>query len=175
MNHDMVVMAKDRPPQKVREKDGTGKEYEEWIYGAPPQDVVFVRFNGDEVVQVKTAKVGGQLIVKTEKEVDIKDGVPTLAALKSSASPQDVSGAPEPEQPKHKPTLKRPDEQPDPMVQGNAQQGASAPAGQQLPPPQQEEPQWGTHGKEPASGAGQQPSDNQQPTSTEPPKQPPLL
>ena len=86
MNHDMVVMAKDRPPQKVREKDDKGKEYEEWIYGAPPQDVVFVRFAGDEVVQVKTAKIGGQIIVKTEKEVDVKDGVPTLAALKSSAT-----------------------------------------------------------------------------------------
>jgi hypothetical protein len=165
MNHDMVVMAKDRPPQKVREKDDKGKEYEEWIYGAPPQDVVFVRFVGDEVTQVKTAKVGGQIIVKTEKEVDVKDGVPTLAALKSSTSPQDVSGAPQPDEPKHKPTLKRPDEQPDPMIQ----QGASTPATQQLPPPQQEEPQWGTHGKEPASGA-----DNQQPPPSEPPKQPPL-
>ncbi|HEX9253978.1 MAG TPA: hypothetical protein VF938_00480, partial [Candidatus Angelobacter sp.] len=184
MNHDMVVMAKDRPPQKVREKDDKGKEYEEWIYGAVPQDVVFVRFAGDEVVQVKTAKVGGQIIVKTEKEVDVKDGVPTLAALKSSTSPQDVSGAPQPDQPKHKPTLKRPDEQPDPMVQqgnvqqgnvqqGNVQQGASTPAGQQQPA-QQEEPQWGTHGKEPASGAGQQPSDNQQPPPAEPPKQPPI-
>lgn len=179
MNHDMVVMAKERPQQKVREKDDKGKEYEEWIYGAPPQDVVFVRFAGDEVVQVKTANVGGQLIVKTEKEVDVKDGVPTLAALKSSDSPQDVSGAPQPEQPKHKPTLKRPDEQPDPMVQqgkvqqGTVQQGAGAPAGQQ--PPQQEEPQWGAHGKEQASGAEQQPSDNQQPPPTaEPPKQPPL-
>src|SRR6476469_270658 len=170
MNHDMVVMAKDRPQQKVREKDDKGKEYEEWIYGAPPQDVVFVRFSGDEVVQVKTAKVGGQIIVKTEKEVDIKDGVPTLAALKSSTSPQDVSGAPQPDQPTHKPTLKRPNEQPDPMVQqGNVQQGAAqqgGPAGQQ--PPQPEEPQWGTHGKEPASGA------DQQPPATEPPKQPPL-
>jgi len=169
MNHDMVVMAKDRPPQKVREKDAQGKEYEEWIYGAAPQDVVFVRFNGDEVVQVKTAKIGGQIIVKTEKEVDIKDGVPTLAALKSSTSPQDVSGAPQPDQPKHKPTLKRPDEQPDPMVQqGTGQQGASSPAtGQQ--PSQQEEPQWGTKGKEPASGV-----DNQPPPPAEPPKQPPI-
>src|SRR5579859_5986082 len=164
MNHDMVVMAKDRPPQKVREKDDKGKEYEEWIYGAPPQDVVFVRFVGDEVTQVKTAKVGGQILVKTEKEVDVKDGVPTLAALKSSGSPQDVSGAPQPDQPKNRPTLKRPDEQPDPMVQGNAQQGTSTSAGQQLPPPQQEEPQWGTHGKD----------DNQQPPPSEPPKQPPL-
>lgn len=174
MNHDMVVMAKDRPQQKVREKDGMGKEYEEWIYGAPPQDVVFVRFVGDEVIQVKTAKVGGQLIVKTDKEVDIKDGVPTLAALKSSNSPQDVSGAPQPEQPKHKPTLKRPGEETDPMLQqGTAQQGTSSSAGQQ--PPQQEEPQWGTKGgKEPASGAGQPPSDSQQqPPTAEPPRQPP--
>lgn len=152
MNHDMVVMAKDRPPQKVREKDEKGQEYEEWIYGTPPQDVVFVRFVGDEVVLVKIAKVGGQITVKTEKEVDVKDGVPTLAALKSSDAPQDVSGAPEPEQPTHRPTLKRPDEQPDPMVQPAG--GASTT--QQRPPAQQEEPQWGTNGKQSGSGSTDQ-------------------
>ena len=128
MNHDMVVMAKDRPPQKVREKDDKGK-IRRMDLRRPPQDVVFVRFPGDEVVQVKTAKVGGQIIVKTEKEVDVKDGVPTLAALKSSDSPQDVSGAPQPDQPTHKPTLKRPDEQPDPMVAAHGQQGAGSPPG----------------------------------------------
>jgi hypothetical protein len=171
MNHDMVVMAKDRPEQKVREKDDKGKEYEEWIYGAPPKDVVFVRFAGDEVVQVKTAKIGGQITVKTEKEVDVKDGVPTLAALKSSDSPQDVSGAPEPAQPAHKPTLKRPDEQPDPMVQ----QAGGGSGTQQLPPPQQDEPQWGTHGKEPASGStDQQPSRSQEKTPQDQVKTPPL-
>ena len=148
MNHDMVVMAKDRPPQKVREKDEKGKDYEEWIYGTAPQDVVFVRFVGDEVVQVKTAKVGGQIIVKTEKEVDVKDGVPTLAALKSSESPQDVSGAPQPQQPTHRPTLKRPDEQPDPMVQPAAGTASSA---RQTPTQQQEEPQWGTTTGKPTS------------------------
>ena len=171
MNHDMVVMAKDRPPQKVREKDEKGKEYEEWIYGAPPQDVVFVRFAGDEVVQVKTAKIGGQITVKTEKEVDVKDGVPTLAALKSSNSPQDVNGAPQPDQPAHKPTLKRPDEQPDPMTQP-----ASGASSTRLPPPpQQDEPQWGTTGKQPASGSSdQQPSQGQEKTPQDPVKTPPL-
>ncbi|HZI57833.1 MAG TPA: hypothetical protein VFF39_13710 [Verrucomicrobiae bacterium] len=159
MNHDMVVMAKDRPPQKVREKDDKGKEYEEWIYGAAPQDVVFVRFVGDEVVQVKTAKVGGQIVVKTEKEVDVKDGVPTLAALKSSANPQDVSGAPQPEQPTHRPTLKRPDEQPDPMVQP----AGTASGAQQTPAQRQEEPQWGTTpGKQPPSDTEPPPAGNQQ-------------
>jgi len=170
MNHDMVVMAKDRPPQKVREKDDKGKEYEEWIYGAPPQDVVFVRFVGDEVVQVKTAKVGGQIVVKTEKEVDVKDGVPTLAALKSSDTPQDVSGAPQPEQPTHRPTLKRPDEQPDPMVQPPA---GTASGAQQTPAQRQEDPQWGTTpGKQPPSDTEPPPAGNQQKPPQE--KQPQL-
>lgn len=168
MNHDMVVMAKDRPPQKVREKDDKGKEYEEWIYGAPPQDVVFVRFAGDEVIQVKTAKIGGQITVKTEKEVDVKDGVPTLAALKSSASPQDVSGAPQPEQPAHKPTLKRPDEQPDPMTQPAG--GASS---TNLPPAPQDEPQWGTKQTGPA-GTDQHPAESQEKTPQDQVKTPPV-
>jgi hypothetical protein len=173
MNHDMVVMAKDRPPQKVREKDEQGKEYEEWIYGAPPQDVVFVRFAGDEVVQVKTAKIGGQITVKTEKEVDVKDGVPTLAALKSSNNPQDVNGVPQPDQPAHKPTLKRPDEQPDPMTQPAT--GASASPSKPLPPPTpQDEPQWGTNGKQPASGnTDQQPAQPQEKNPQDPVKTPP--
>ena len=45
--------------------------YEEWIYGALPQDVVFVRFVGDEVVLVKIAKVSGEVITKTQKEVQV--------------------------------------------------------------------------------------------------------
>jgi hypothetical protein len=168
MNRDMVVMAKDRPPQKVREKDDKGREYEEWIYGSPPQDVVFVRFVGDEVVQVKTAKVGGQIIVKTEKEVEVKDGVPTMAALKSSDSPQDVKGGTQEEQPTHRPTLKRPDEQPDPAVHPVGGGPASP-----LPPPPQDEPQWGTHGKEPPPDTSQQPSDEQSKPPQDQGKQPP--
>jgi hypothetical protein len=169
MNHDMVVMAKDRPEQKVREKDEKGKEYEEWIYGAPPKDVVFVRFAGDEVVQVKIAKVGGQITVKTEKEVDVKDGVPTLAALKSSDNPQDVSGAPQQEQPAHRPTLKRPDEQPDPMTQ----QAGGASSNRQLPPPQQDEPEWGTNGKQTGSTSTEPPAESQQKTPQDQTKTPP--
>ena len=49
--------------------EDTGLDYEEWIYGQPPQDVDFVRIVGDEVVRVETMKVGGQKIVRTEKEV----------------------------------------------------------------------------------------------------------
>lgn len=70
MNHEMVIYAKGRPPKKVRET-ANEVEYEEWIYGTPPEDVDFVRFVGDEVVRVETMKVDGQKIVRTEKEVDL--------------------------------------------------------------------------------------------------------
>ena len=153
MNHDMVVMAKDRPPQKIREKDETGKEYEEWIYGTPPQDVVFVRFIGDEVTQVKIAKIGGDIIVKKTKEINIKDGVPTLASLQSSDSPQDVKQqGPAAQQPAHRPTLKRAGEQDDVSSrQTKANTTTHEP-----------EPEWGE----------KKPDDNPAPAS--PPAQPPI-
>jgi hypothetical protein len=68
MNTEMVIHAVGKAPKKVRERDGDN-EYEEWIYGQPPQDVDFVRIINDEVVRVETMKVGGQKIVRTEKEV----------------------------------------------------------------------------------------------------------
>ena len=68
MNTEMVLHAKGKPPKKVREKDGD-TDYEEWIYGQPPQDVDFVRIVGDEVVRVETMKVGGEKIVRTDKEI----------------------------------------------------------------------------------------------------------
>src|SRR5690349_568606 len=148
MNKDMVVMAKDRPPQKVREKDEAGKEYEEWIYGKPPQDVVFVRFKGDEVTRVKIAKIGGEMIVKTEKEVDVRDGVATLASLQASSSPQDVKQqqGPQPQQPAKRPTLKRPDEAPDPDLQQRRPSVDN--------PQRDDDPQWGEK-KKPDDGQEQ--------------------
>ena len=68
MNTEMVLHAKGKAPKKVRERDGD-TDYEEWIYGEPPQDVDFVRIVSDEVVRVETMRVGGQKIVRTEKEV----------------------------------------------------------------------------------------------------------
>lgn len=70
MNQEMVLHAKGKPPKKVRERDGE-TQYEEWIYGEPPDDVDFVRLVGDEVVRVETMKVGGEKIVRTEKEIEL--------------------------------------------------------------------------------------------------------
>ncbi|HEV2990287.1 MAG TPA: hypothetical protein VG759_17720 [Candidatus Angelobacter sp.] len=149
MNREMVIMARERPTQKVREKDDKGEEYEEWIYGAPPKDVTFIRFKGDEVSQVKTMKVAGEMVVKTEKEVDVKDGVASLVADSSkpnaNANPTET-GAPDGDQdksaqqkPSQKPTLRRAGEEPDPAVAPSLST-STIPATSQ----RKQEPEWGT-------------------------------
>jgi hypothetical protein len=97
MNREMVMASKGRPPKKIREKDGE-VEYEEWIYGDPPQDVDFVRLVGDEVVRLESMKVDGEKIVHTEKEVDLGTTV-----AKSSDEPR----------PPNAPSLRRPGEEVD--------------------------------------------------------------
>jgi len=101
MNSEMVLHAKGRPPKKVREKDGNA-DYEEWIYGEPPQDVDFVRIVGDEVVRVETMKVGGQKIVRTEKEVILERPDKNTQAKKEQE-----------ERPPNAPSLRRPGENPE--------------------------------------------------------------
>jgi hypothetical protein len=98
MNHEMVMYSKGRAPKKVRERDGE-TDYEEWIYGEPPADVDFVRFVADEVIQVKTMKVDGQKIVRTEKEIELE---PQPSVAKGSE--------PDTRQPSA-PTLRRPGEE----------------------------------------------------------------
>src|SRR3954470_641806 len=106
MNRDLVTLSKGRPDQKIREHDGDS-EYEEWIFGAPPQDVEFVRFVGDEVVQDKIMKVGGEKVVRTEREIDMNQTTAT-------AKPQTT-------QPTVKPTMRRPGD-PEPELQQQPQQ-----------------------------------------------------
>ncbi len=97
MNREMVIYSKGRAAQKTREKDGE-TDYEEWIYGQPPQDVDFVRFVGDEVVRVETMKVTGQKVVRTEKEVNLDTSL-----AKAGAAPAT--------RPADAPTLRRPGEE----------------------------------------------------------------
>ena len=101
MNRDMVMASKGRPPKKIREKDGE-TDYEEWIYGEPPEDVDFVRLVGDEVVRLEIMKVDGEKVVRAEKEVELDQ--PTVA--KSATEPQ--------VRPPNAPTLRRPGEDADP-------------------------------------------------------------
>jgi len=96
MNTEMVLHAKGKAPKKVRERDGE-TEYEEWIYGEAPQDVDFVRIVADEVVRVETMKVGGQKIVRTEKEVILE-------------KPDKDTEAKQEDRPANAPSLRRPGE-----------------------------------------------------------------
>ncbi|HTS38169.1 MAG TPA: hypothetical protein VMH04_21015 [Candidatus Solibacter sp.] len=98
MNSEMVLHAMGKPPRKTREKDGD-VDYEEWIYGDPPHDVDFVRLVGDEVVRVETMKVGGEKIVRTEKEVILEKPDQDTEAKKQQE-----------DRPANAPSLRRPGE-----------------------------------------------------------------
>jgi hypothetical protein len=105
MNREMVTYALGRPPKKYRDRDGA-TEYEEWIYGEPPNDVQFVRFVGDEVVRLEIMKVDGEKIVRTEKEVDLK----AVMAQRQEQQQQQQAENGQPQPGAKKPTLRRPGE-----------------------------------------------------------------
>jgi len=117
MNHEMVTYSKGRPPKKIREREDE-VDYEEWIYGEPPQDVEFVRFVGDEVVRLETMKVDGTKIVKTDKELNL-DPVTKVAKQEDEARPANA------------PTLRRPGEETD----GSTVPGANSPSKSPIPDP----------------------------------------
>jgi hypothetical protein len=127
MNSDMVLHAMGKPPMKDREKDSSGVEYEEWIYGKAPQDVNFVRFVGDEVVRVETMKVGGEKIVRTAKEVELNQ-------------PEKTAKQEQEQRPANAPSLRRPGE--DSQDVPNPSNGASP----MPPPPPSDTPQQGPPG-----------------------------
>jgi hypothetical protein len=99
MDKEMVTYAKGRPPRRIRDKDEQGQEYEEWIYGSPPEEVDFVRFKGNEVARLEVMTVDGQKVVRTEKEVDLPSKETELAEQKPVPKPQNA------------PSLRRPGEE----------------------------------------------------------------
>jgi hypothetical protein len=101
MNKEMVNSTLGRPPQRIRDKDEQNRSYEEWVFGEPPQDVQFIRFVGDEVVQVKIMKIDGEKIVRTEREVKLEDPAVATAPPKEAPLPK----------PANAPTLRRPGEE----------------------------------------------------------------
>jgi hypothetical protein len=101
MDKEMVMFSKGRPPKKIRDKDDQGQDYEEWIYGTPPEQVEFVRFKGNEVARLEIMTVDGQKIVRTEKEVDLQSKETELAQQKPVPKPQNA------------PSLRRPGEEPE--------------------------------------------------------------
>ncbi len=90
MDREMVTYAKGRPPKRIRDKDDKGVDYEEWIYGNPPEEVDFVRFQGTFVSRLEIMTVDGQKIVRTQPEVDLQTQEAVVAAKKSEPKPADA-------------------------------------------------------------------------------------
>lgn len=73
MNRKMVLASVGEPKSKHREHTRPGDDdsalYEEWIYGEPPQDTKFVRFQHGYVVRLEVAALGKPLQIFERNEV----------------------------------------------------------------------------------------------------------
>ncbi|MGA3372373.1 MAG: hypothetical protein ABSC48_11510 [Terracidiphilus sp.] len=114
MSTEMVLFAKGQPEHKSREMDGQ-TPFEEWIYGQPPEEVDFVRINGNRVIRLEVAEVGKTPVVFTKNEVDglmRTDGTP-LTPVRSgtrTVAEDDAERNPETQAPAAPPSLRKPGE-----------------------------------------------------------------
>jgi hypothetical protein len=111
MNTEMVLFAKGAPETKTREMDGQ-MPFEEWIYGKPPKDVEFVRFNGNRVIRLEVAKMGERPAIFTKDEVEglmRTDGTPLMPDKDAPhlAKVGDVERDPDTQAPAAPPSLRK--------------------------------------------------------------------
>jgi len=152
MNKEMVIDALGRPPKRIRESDGE-VDYEEWIYGAPPADVQFVRFVNEEVVRVENIQVGGEKIVKTAREVKVNAVTgaativdPNASQTASAQTPPDVAttATAEAKKPPKAPTLRRPGEEAEDQKGARIGKDTGELGSKPIPTSTGQEPEWGT-------------------------------
>ena len=122
MDKEMVMYSKGRPQQRIRDKDDQGQDYEEWIYGKPPEEVDFVRFKGNEVARLEVMTVDGKKTIHTEREVDFPAPDTEVAEKKPTQKPQAA------------PTLRRPGEEPENPAPPSATKRAPRPQDGQTQP-----------------------------------------
>jgi hypothetical protein len=139
MDKEMVMYAKGRPQQRIRDKDEHGQDYEEWIYGKPPEEVDFVRFKGNEVARLEVMTVDGKKSIRTEREVDLPSQEAELADKKPAPKPQAA------------PTLRRPGEEPENSPPPSATKRAPRPQDGQTQPDGTVSPSPSTTGNSPGS------------------------
>jgi len=159
MSTDMVLFAKGQPQTKTREMDGQ-MPFEEWVYGQPPQDVDFVRINGNRVIRVEIAKLGQPMEVFNQDVVDgmmRTDGTPVIAEKSNTRTIEegDAERDPNKQAPAPPPSLKNPGEATEPTMNGSA--GQMRPV--QFPKPRPDD--------QPAAQPGANPDD--QPPAASPP------
>jgi hypothetical protein len=177
MSTDMVLFAKGQPITKSREMDGQ-MPFEEWIYGTPPQEVDFVRINGNRVIRVEIAKDAQPLQIFTKDVVSgmmRSDGSPVLTAQSNTRTIKegDVETDPNKQEAAPPPSLRKPGEKlptdnqntgvmrpvqfpkphPDETPGANPDEQSSAPPNTSAPPNQPAPPAKG----QPAQPSGIQP------------------
>jgi hypothetical protein len=181
MSIEMVMYAKGQPLTKSREMDGQ-MPFEEWIYGTPPQEVDFVRINGNRVIRLEVAKDGEPLKVYTQDVVSAMlrtDGTPVLTAKANTRTVHegDVDVDPDKQAPAPPPSLRNPGEQ---LPTDQQTTGVMRPVQMPKPhtddqiganPDEQQTPDSNQSSKpassqQPATNAGQQPTNGSQPPPT---------
>ena len=114
MSTDMVLFAKGRPRVKSREMEGQ-MPVEIWIYGTPPEEVTFVRINGNRVIKVEIAKPGEPMEVYDKDVVTpimMASGSPQMASSNTRVVHEgDVQTDPDKQAPAAPPSLRNPGEQ----------------------------------------------------------------
>jgi len=115
MSTDMVLFSKGSPQSKSREMEGQ-MPFEEWIYGKPPEEVDFVRINGNRVIRVEIAKMGEPPVIFTDDVVSgmlRTDGTPVETAANHTHITRegDVQRDPNKEAPDAPPSLRAPGEE----------------------------------------------------------------
>jgi hypothetical protein len=157
MTTDMVLFAKGQPEGKTREMDGQ-MPFEEWIYGKPPQDVEFVRINGNRVIRVEIASIGETPVIFTKDEVQglmRTDGTPLDPGVRSGpqiAKVGDVQRDPDTEAPATPPSLRNPGEKLPTDTQGT---GVMRPVQMPKPKPAQQPDTTPPDASPPVPGASQ--------------------
>lgn len=132
MSTDMVLFAKGKPENKIREMDGQ-MPFEEWIYGKPPQEVDFVRINGNRVIRVEVAKIGKPPVVYTQDVVEgmmRTDGTPVITSADAgvhTVQMGDVQRDPDTQAPAAPPSLREPGDPTPTAQQGSDRVGTMRP------------------------------------------------
>jgi hypothetical protein len=160
MDTSMVVAARGRTNVKYREQDPkTGDEYEEWVYGQPPE-ALFVKIEGDRVVETIAYHRDGTRVVQNQPQIQPppRSNAPAGDANRPSLARTGASGQAAQEQ-DQRPTLRRP---------GEAAPGDSRTVGGNTPVflPSQGSPMPGDPGAPsgvPGQMPGQMPGDGQLP------------
>lgn len=70
MNRGMIVAALGRTQEKYHEQNPqTGEEYTVWVFGRPPQNTTFVKFEGGQVTQITTYEANGTRVTHTHPQI----------------------------------------------------------------------------------------------------------